>query len=137
MQSWSRQDGDASVVITSLLQSIGHVRQDMLGLATRQLRYADDKQKDYGEDHGVLYESLALLAFAILIDFSRQDVFSSQSSAVSRIQGRADEDHNSHPRQDLPRSWEGLEGWADLQAVWGRMRLLSLRLAKEDVHCLN
>lgn len=64
-------------MIASLPQSVLHVGKDMLRLATCQLDYADDKHKDQGKDHGVLYEALAVFAPAKLMDFSRQDVVSS------------------------------------------------------------
>lgn len=63
-----------SVVIASLLESICHVGQDMLRPVACQSGKADGKQKDYGNDDGVLGNTLALFARATIMDFSRQGV---------------------------------------------------------------
>jgi len=71
------EDADYSVVLASLLQGICHVGKDMPRLFPCRLDYAHDKHKDQGEYHGVLYDGLAVLACAKLIDLSHQCVVSS------------------------------------------------------------
>jgi hypothetical protein len=87
-----REDGGVSVVLASSLQGICRVGKDMLRLFPCRLDYAHDKHKDQGEYHGVLYEGLAALACAKLIDFSHQCVV---SSLVCRDESRAGSEDRS------------------------------------------